>query len=1360
MKKTAFKSIVNLCLMLVLFAAMLVPANAAENDGASVKIVSYTRGEVTDIRSSELMQAVVTGYNGDASKLTYTWTNSLGTYLYVYNSHNMHNIRNTSGEIEISFNSKSGNNTGGGKGFAWAAVYGANLKESQLKGAITVTVTDASGNVIGTDTYSHGFKWHDLETDMSYSSFGLFVGESENVLDLLGKSAIIHVDCVESFIDEGFVVSGGDHIELSKKNGDYYIAGTSKGKAMVSIKLQKGNCKFHQKTYGYADTYVYVFKKPTIASTDTTLILSNLDPDCDYFIGSTRGVVEDGTVVFSGLKPNTAYTITVRGEKDGEHFNKYVYTYIQGITDEPIPAYNGSVITQLNDTPVNINKIFGEGSALYLKNASIPDSADISFGDNTASGIYTATLPAGNYDVYLKSGNDYTEIPGAGFAVTEEGWQNAINYYTVSYETDGQFPDGTTVMQEIYREGQNVSAMTETPEKEKHRFDGWAIDENRYFANDMVSENITEPITLTAVWTRKPDYTIQIDVANGSHDAAAPMVTVTEGDSFQISFSSNSGYIFESVMVDGRRAELTDNKFCFSNVISNHTISVTYTADQNNDLIPDKYQKNVVFKVVNGSFENEQTELTVPVTFTDKDGKWSETGSAVVVVPTGMKPDKGYTDTGAWNQALGETIVVSGKEEYTYTFSEKQRFTITASVENGTSSIKNTTVEYGSNAEVKFSGYSGYKLGSVLVNGMPVTLTDGIFTFSFIECDQAISVTYVKDETQTKQVYYTVKTFVDGLETAEERFYENVWVGETRPMLIVTADSIAVQEHVGYRFSHMTANIVAGAQVEHESVIEMFYEKDLDQTQKTWYEARSIIDGQVVDSEKYYDTAWINDANPLITITTASVKPVTPNGYILDTISPDVKAGDKVSSGSQIDMYYIEDTTQTKTVFYTVTVLAEDKPAETTEYSAVVWVNAEDEIPIQPDSLNHMPGPGYELVSTPDIKEGDVVASETNIVLEYRKASYKYQIQYFFDGTHDTAETHTGEGIYGSVIEDDVVKTYPGYAIDVVEGLPITITDNVDKNVAKVYYSTDANADGVPDKYQATVTYNIENGAWADGGTDSIQKIFSLMQKINGTWEPTVATLGDTIPIDMIPNAGFLPEGFWNVTIEEATVVTQTIEYVYGFSTVPVYKITANVVNGSHNMGADNATVPQGGRLEINITPDNGYMIESTTVNGENIVVQEGKIVLDNVIDDCVVDVICAEDANSDLVPDKYQKQITFRVVHGIWRDKKPGTERNDITILVTLVDENGNWSEDGKAKLSIPTASPDVGYEHGKWNIIPSDKVEKGGAELYVLTFYPPEETVTPQTGDEFSLVEYAATLVISLAGMLGMAWQKNNSV
>ena len=190
-------SVLTLCMIFTLVQGLCLTAQAAET---SVKIVSFVRGERDDLRSSELLEAKVTGYNGNISDLTFTWDNQVRTYLYVYNSSNMYNIKDTAGEVEIGGSSYFfGIQTGkgesySGKGYAWASVYGANLGSSSLKGTISVTVTDKDGNVIGTDSYTN-FESPSLQADLAAAKYGAFEGETINLKDMLGRSSIVHIDC-------------------------------------------------------------------------------------------------------------------------------------------------------------------------------------------------------------------------------------------------------------------------------------------------------------------------------------------------------------------------------------------------------------------------------------------------------------------------------------------------------------------------------------------------------------------------------------------------------------------------------------------------------------------------------------------------------------------------------------------------------------------------------------------------------------------------------------------------------------------------------------------------------------------------------------------------------------------------------------------------------------------------------------------------------------------------------------------------------------------------------------------------------------------------------------------------------------
>ena len=295
----------------------------ADTAAPTVEIVSFMRGAPKDgnLRSSELLEARVTGYDGNVRELTYEWTNTLGTYLYIYNSHNMYYIDGTDGEVEV-YNNKivASNNMAGraykdtfsGVGYCWASIYGSNTSgtgstiqdSAAYNGTISVTVKDKDGNVIGSDSHTgkvttSGWGWwqttnysgiidHKLQSDMDDVTIGIFEGDKRNVKDLLGESAILHITCVESTVNQGRIVSGGSYISLTKENNDYYITGTkagtsTQGDAKVDLTIQKNQCKFHEYTTATATTTVYVFKKPNTDTTAYTLTLTdNLDSRCRY----------------------------------------------------------------------------------------------------------------------------------------------------------------------------------------------------------------------------------------------------------------------------------------------------------------------------------------------------------------------------------------------------------------------------------------------------------------------------------------------------------------------------------------------------------------------------------------------------------------------------------------------------------------------------------------------------------------------------------------------------------------------------------------------------------------------------------------------------------------------------------------------------------------------------------------------------------------------------------------------------------------------------------------------------------------------------------------------------------------------
>lgn len=624
MKCKIKKSLSLLLVLCMLFSVFSVNLTVYSEDTATpqatptVEIVSFMRGSQTDLRSSELLEAKVSGYDGNVRELVYKWESSLGTYLYVYNSHNMYNIQGTSGEIEI-YNNKIPASTSMGnraykdsftaQGFCWASIYGSNTSgiganisdANAYNGTIKVTVYDKVGNMIGSDThkgtvtlldgeYSYsGIIDHNLKKDIDNLTIGLFEGDRRNVKDLLGESAIVHITCVQSSVTNGTIISGKSNISLEKK-GDYFItgkiAGTStnyEGDAQVQLTVKKNSCKFHEYTTATATTTVYVFKKPKTETTAYTLTLvDNLDNRCRYFIDGREGVKQDdGTILFDGLTPNTKYTVEVRGEyKDKNNATKYAYAYVYDTTK---PIYNGTVNVYLDGTynsathtaqgtKVNLDEV-SKYSTIYVKKVNGTEFIELKKVEN-AVGVYTNTLDSGSYELYYEP-NVSTKIDEQLLVINNADRIRYLFYNSVTYK------DGSTELKKEYHETNSlVNVWNEKPIKEGWYFIGWKDESNGkiYKSSDELTANISRPYVLTAQWEEGVDVYVNISLDHQSNDGG-----VNYGDSLhKISYDLMTKYASSSNYEDLLNKELVwDGKSSFD--VSGYTAKyennkTTYTA--------------------------------------------------------------------------------------------------------------------------------------------------------------------------------------------------------------------------------------------------------------------------------------------------------------------------------------------------------------------------------------------------------------------------------------------------------------------------------------------------------------------------------------------------------------------------------------------------------------------------------------------------------------------------------------------------------------------------------------------------------------------------------------------------------------
>ena len=555
---TTFKKhmgiLLMLCLFIVLFTAFSINIFAA--DEITVNIVSFTRGEQADLRSSELLEARVEGYDGNVRELTYKWTNGLGTYLYVYNSHNMYGINNTDGEIEIynsnvsssaNMSGRSYKNSYEGTGFAWAAVYGADLSASDLVGTVTVEVYDADGKLLATDSHegyrvkTGGFWWWEtyeyygfvdsnLDDDISHVYFGLFEGDTKNVKILLGESSIVHITCVECTISEPVVTEGKDIIklEVDTETNEWHIksiSGTSSGEAKVQITLEKGNCKFHKDYTATRTIEVYVYKKPTTTSTSTVIMLDNLDDRCTYYIGGAKGerrtVDGEEYVVFEGLTPNTEYQVEVVGQENENTDPVYAYVY-----ETTKPAHTGTIEVILNGTydastgeaigeRVDIATVMPEVETIYLRY----EDSEIYFPlEQTDTGVYTSVLSDGNYTLYYsESGSDEKiRLDEQILTISGASRTRELFFNSVTYDANGGEAEIPT---EYYLVNSKVMVSDIVPAKEGYLFSHWLCQSgHEHKAGDVLSEAIGEEYSLVAQYVEANDVYVDIVINHLASD--------------------------------------------------------------------------------------------------------------------------------------------------------------------------------------------------------------------------------------------------------------------------------------------------------------------------------------------------------------------------------------------------------------------------------------------------------------------------------------------------------------------------------------------------------------------------------------------------------------------------------------------------------------------------------------------------------------------------------------------------------------------------------------------------------------------------------------------------------------------------
>ena len=378
-------------------------------------------------------------------------------------------------------------------------------------------------------------------------------------------------------------------------------------------------------------------------------------------------------------------------------------------------------------------------------------------------------------------------------------------------------------------------------------------------------------------------------------------------------------------------------------------------------------------------------------------------------------------------------------------------------------------------------------------------------------------------------------------------------------------------------------------------------------------------------------------------------------------------------------------------------------------------------------------------------------------------ASTSYTINYYKDYQDGNApfDTISGNGYVGDEITaPDKKPTSGNYVLDTsrTTKTSMKLVEDSSKNILNVYYEKDEKGggedgddpDNIPDKYQKKVTFQIVNGTWADS-TDADKIVYVTLYKDN-KWDANgEGTL--TAPTGMTANATYdQASGKWNTTPPATVSGTADVTYKYSFSkskvnyTVNYFKdgTQFDTVSGSADIGtsvtADVTTKkPEGYVLDTAASTTSKELDADSTKNILNIYYEKDEKG-------------GGEDGDDpDNIPDKYQKKVTYKVVNGTWSDGKTA----DKYEYVTLLDENGKWSENGTGTLTVPTGmTPDTGFIGGSWAPTLPEKVTKDSADTYTYSFSNDTRKVTVTNvgsghtdKDGTNTVNYGDSLTITIS-------------
>ena len=392
-----------------------------------------------------------------------------------------------------------------------------------------------------------------------------------------------------------------------------------------------------------------------------------------------------------------------------------------------------------------------------------------------------------------------------------------------------------------------------------------------------------------------------------------------------------------------------------------------------------------------------------------------------------------------------------------------EEFTSTAWINDDPAMIE---IQEGSLDEKEYTGYKFDSIDTDKVAGDEV------------ETGTVITLIYVKDDSKTKEISYTVEYYKDDNETPTDTdtVTKEVWVNDTT--LTVDVDDINVTDkYTGYSFEK-TDPATIPTEIEADGVIKVYYVID-----KYDYQVQYFYEGDNYEAEFNYvqDNSKTVNGSKEYNEEVASYEDKVITGYEFEKIEVlNSKTGDNelplvISTNPDINIikvYYKKLQIDYTVEYYYETEITDPRTYEIDDSLTETIDTAKFGDKIEDYTPQPKTGFEFEKAETTNSETGDgalplVISenAENNVIkVYYIKSTYAYSIEYYYNGEIDEEETITNlTAKFGTEISEYPDKNRPdeGFKFEKVEttnsatedgALPLVISENVENNVIKVYY--------------------------------------------------------------------------------------------------------------------------------------------------------------------------------------------------------------------------------------------------------------------------------------------------------------------